>query len=768
MYNTNSDIVEDYANLTSQSQPIGWCTSVKVNPTNNNVALGLPSGQGIVIYDGTFYTDYHPDNSDIGDFSSPELHYTEGGLLYIYDKSDTKYQTFENGVFGVLKNLTFRPQAIIENEAGNIAYFAGLTPSGLSDGLYELNIATDTFTKYTISNSGIHTNGPTCFYRDTNDLLYIGGYGGVSTLDDMGNWANYQEPLPINPSVFYDVFSIDKFSDGTFLVNNSNPNSSEELGFSIVDFTSNTWTHYDSSVYCNGSDQVQNMVLANDLVYAHFRKFSNPSEDYKLWSFDVSTNTCEEQNINHLNVGNLDFYGTAGVAMRQSQNDANTLELLWTNNTELNSMDLPLNTIFASGFPSANTILTSAVPLNNINPVKIGGETTLLAGDDDGVWVIDENNVINQIPHLIDDYRSVNTEIVSDNSSPQNIMAVLGGWKNNSDYENYKTKVNTTDNTITTPEKFNFVRLGFGATNLGCLVANDSIRCALSRFDVNSIIRFSGQKWDVQNNSEPISSFDEDISVFTGFLQDIIFGDFDNDGEISPAFLDSNNSIRSRETDENTGLSIYAEYALNTGTTSDVVEQVFDPTIQDFSPNDVFDGFLHLMKVVMISQSISGDSDNIRRRFQQALLVRESSGSRNTQSILNLEFVPNALIDDLPPDLFVIGTNIFAYSDTHYATVINTNYGILINTAIDYSSIVLSVNDVVANDNLKLHPNPTTDIITVSGENVISVEVFDINGRSVLSSKSNTLSVKHLSNGVYIVKVLGEGNSIITKKLIKQ
>jgi len=138
MYNTTTNMVEDYANLTSQNPPIGWCTSVKVNPTNNNVALGFPSGQGMAIYNGTNYNIYHSGNSGYGDFISPEFHYTDIGLLYIFDKADSKYQTFENGAFNPVQNLTFRPQAIIENSAGTITYFAGRTLGGLAD-VYQIH-----------------------------------------------------------------------------------------------------------------------------------------------------------------------------------------------------------------------------------------------------------------------------------------------------------------------------------------------------------------------------------------------------------------------------------------------------------------------------------------------------------------------------------------------------------------------------------------------------------------------------------------------------
>ena len=79
----------------------------------------------------------------------------------------------------------------------------------------------------------------------------------------------------------------------------------------------------------------------------------------------------------------------------------------------------------------------------------------------------------------------------------------------------------------------------------------------------------------------------------------------------------------------------------------------------------------------------------------------------------------------------------------------------------------LGLDEVTVTDDFKLYPNPANDIVSIKDENIISVKVFDINGRNVLSTKSNTFSVRDLANGIYLVKILGEENRTITKKLIK-
>lgn len=66
-----------------------------------------------------------------------------------------------------------------------------------------------------------------------------------------------------------------------------------------------------------------------------------------------------------------------------------------------------------------------------------------------------------------------------------------------------------------------------------------------------------------------------------------------------------------------------------------------------------------------------------------------------------------------------------------------------------------SVNEL-SDSKFTVYPNPTTDFLNVSGDNVESVKVFDMNGRMVLSETSNKVDVSALQPGVYTVLVNGE------------
>ncbi len=84
---------------------------------------------------------------------------------------------------------------------------------------------------------------------------------------------------------------------------------------------------------------------------------------------------------------------------------------------------------------------------------------------------------------------------------------------------------------------------------------------------------------------------------------------------------------------------------------------------------------------------------------------------------------------------------------------------------------LLSVTDYSI-ENIKLHPNPIKNNLTVDLKSNINteIEIFDILGKRVYNntiSKTSNLNLQALKTGIYIVK-LTQGNSVITKKLLKQ
>ncbi|MDT0557990.1 T9SS type A sorting domain-containing protein [Ichthyenterobacterium sp. W332] len=97
--------------------------------------------------------------------------------------------------------------------------------------------------------------------------------------------------------------------------------------------------------------------------------------------------------------------------------------------------------------------------------------------------------------------------------------------------------------------------------------------------------------------------------------------------------------------------------------------------------------------------------------------------------------------------------------------VLCRNNNELVLTVIDETLSLESFNEEPKS--VKLFPNPATDLISFSDDTINRIEVFDINGRKVLSANDYTISVKGLSKGIYIVKGTTANAIVVLKKMIK-
>ena len=67
-----------------------------------------------------------------------------------------------------------------------------------------------------------------------------------------------------------------------------------------------------------------------------------------------------------------------------------------------------------------------------------------------------------------------------------------------------------------------------------------------------------------------------------------------------------------------------------------------------------------------------------------------------------------------------------------------------------------------------LYPNPVNDILNIdTKEEVLSVEIFALQGQKVMSSKQNKINIAELPAGIYLVRIEDVNNNIATKKIIK-
>ena len=67
--------------------------------------------------------------------------------------------------------------------------------------------------------------------------------------------------------------------------------------------------------------------------------------------------------------------------------------------------------------------------------------------------------------------------------------------------------------------------------------------------------------------------------------------------------------------------------------------------------------------------------------------------------------------------------------------------------------------------NAIIYPNPADNKVTVEGEGIVNVQIFDVNGRNVLSSaRAGQFDISSLSSGIYMVRIISN-NGVTTQKL---
>ena len=66
-----------------------------------------------------------------------------------------------------------------------------------------------------------------------------------------------------------------------------------------------------------------------------------------------------------------------------------------------------------------------------------------------------------------------------------------------------------------------------------------------------------------------------------------------------------------------------------------------------------------------------------------------------------------------------------------------------------------------------LYPNPTTSIVTVDGIKG-TFELFNILGKLMQTSKTNTIDLTQLARGIYLLKATDEQGSVYSQKIIKE
>ncbi len=85
-------------------------------------------------------------------------------------------------------------------------------------------------------------------------------------------------------------------------------------------------------------------------------------------------------------------------------------------------------------------------------------------------------------------------------------------------------------------------------------------------------------------------------------------------------------------------------------------------------------------------------------------------------------------------------------------------------------SAVLSSGQFEASQ-FSIYPNPASDLVSVAGTDLASDmqhTLYDASGRKVMSAEGNSINVSGLSNGIYMLQIANEGQTIQKKLVIKK
>ena len=70
-------------------------------------------------------------------------------------------------------------------------------------------------------------------------------------------------------------------------------------------------------------------------------------------------------------------------------------------------------------------------------------------------------------------------------------------------------------------------------------------------------------------------------------------------------------------------------------------------------------------------------------------------------------------------------------------------------------------------NSIQIFPNPASNILTIESDQVIQqVRLYDMSGKELLQTKTTTLSVNHLTAGLYYLGIKINGHQLYKKVVI--
>ena len=81
----------------------------------------------------------------------------------------------------------------------------------------------------------------------------------------------------------------------------------------------------------------------------------------------------------------------------------------------------------------------------------------------------------------------------------------------------------------------------------------------------------------------------------------------------------------------------------------------------------------------------------------------------------------------------------------------------------------LSVDNSNLKNNVQVFPNPASSTLNIKSEGNIITEIYDTNGRKIITSANRSIDIQYLDSGVYTAKIINlKSSSVVTHKFIKK
>ncbi|MGG5210167.1 T9SS type A sorting domain-containing protein [Chryseobacterium sp. MIQD13] len=86
------------------------------------------------------------------------------------------------------------------------------------------------------------------------------------------------------------------------------------------------------------------------------------------------------------------------------------------------------------------------------------------------------------------------------------------------------------------------------------------------------------------------------------------------------------------------------------------------------------------------------------------------------------------------------------------------------------NTLTLGTEDVTANKQVDIYPNPSSDYININnGEKIVKIEMNDAEGRKITElKKADKIDISEFPSGIYLMKIIFKDGKIQTRKIIRK